>query len=295
MKRLPFGTVLLALLLAFPMITMAQVNVRLDIAMPSPIAFAGPPVLVVIPGTYIYVVPDVSEDLYFYNGWWWRFWNGRWYRSRYYDSGWIYYDRVPVFYQRVPTGWRNYYHEHRWEGREWNYQRIPYEHLQHNWSGWQKSKYWEYQQSWGVRGFQPHPASQNLQPAPPPDKSFNRDIRPPHEIKPISGPPPSNEAKVLKRPEREIEAQRTRELQREKQFTGIDKPGPGSKEIKIQKKYEKEGEPIRPRPVYREPPPAHSVKVEHREIKETRVVKPPPKPIPPEVKNPEKHKVEDKR
>ena len=44
----------------------------------------------------VYVVPDVEVDLFFWNGWWWRPWEGRWCRSRYYDRDWGYYDRVPV-------------------------------------------------------------------------------------------------------------------------------------------------------------------------------------------------------
>jgi len=285
MEKIPWGILIMAFIAAFPLTTMAQVNVRVDIDMPAPIVFAAPPELVVIPGTYVYVVPDFAEDLYFYNGWWWRFWNGRWYRSRYYDAGWIYYDRVPSFYPRVSPYWRNYYHEHRWEGREWNYQRIPYEHLQRNWGGWERSKYWEYQQTWGVRGFQPHPAS-NIQPPPPPpptNKPVNRDFRPPNEIKPIYGPPPGDEARVIKRREKEMDGQRYRDLQREKQLTVVEKQGPGPvpKDIKVQKKFEKEGDSFHGKPIVRESPPP---KVERREIKEAHVVKPPPKPVPHEVK-----------
>jgi hypothetical protein len=274
----------MAFLMAFPMAALAQVNVRVDIAAPAPILFAGPPELVVIPGTYVYVVPDLAEDLYFYNGWWWRFWNGRWFRSRYYDSGWIYYDRVPVFYSQVSPYWRNYYHEHRWKGREWNYQRIPYEHLQRNWGGWERSKYWEYQQSWGVRGFQPHPATANIQPPPPPppaNKAVNRDFRPPNELKPMVGSPPLDEARVIKRREKEMEAQRYRELPREKQLTAVEKPGPAPRDIKVQRKFEKEGDPVHLKPAYRDAPPP---KVERREIREAHAVKPPPKPVPHEVK-----------
>lgn len=41
-----------------------------------------------IPETYVYAVPDVDFDIFFYGGWWWRPLGGRWYRSRYYDRGW---------------------------------------------------------------------------------------------------------------------------------------------------------------------------------------------------------------
>ncbi len=155
MKRLFFGTLLLALVIVVPLPTMAGVDVSISIGLPPPIVFAAPPEVVVIPETYVYVVPDVAVDIFFYNGWWWRPWQGRWYRSRDYNSGWVYYQRVPSFYRRIPSGWRNDYHDHRWGGHQWNHQRIPHRQLQQNWRGWEKNRHWEKQQTWGVQGLQP--------------------------------------------------------------------------------------------------------------------------------------------
>ena len=152
MKKLLIQTMLLAFVLAFPVPTLAEVNVSVNIPLPPLIVFASPPEVVVIPETYVYVVPDFHDDIYFYNGWWWRPWEGRWYRSRNYNSGWVYYQRVPSFYRRVPSGWRNDYRDHRWGGRPWNYQRIPHQEVKQNWSGWQKDNHWEKQQTWGVQG-----------------------------------------------------------------------------------------------------------------------------------------------
>jgi hypothetical protein len=160
MKKLLIGTILLSLVLVFPVPTMAEVNVGINIPLPPLIVFAAPPEMVVIPETYVYVVPDSGADIYFYNGWWWRPWEGRWYRSRNYNSGWVYYRRVPSFYTRVPSGWRNDYREHRWGGQPWNYQRIPHQQLKQNWGNWQKSKHWEKQQTWGVQGLKPRTRSQ---------------------------------------------------------------------------------------------------------------------------------------
>ena len=153
MKKLLFGTLLLtsALFVAIP--TTAAVNV--NIALPPPIVFAAPPVLIVLPETYVYVAPDVGADIFFYNGWWWRPWEGRWYRSRYYNEGWAYYNRVPSFYARIPSSWRNDYRDHRWNGYEWNYQRIPHQQVQKNWKSWEQNRYWEKQQTWGVQGLPP--------------------------------------------------------------------------------------------------------------------------------------------
>jgi hypothetical protein len=160
MKKLLLGSIFLTLVFVFPVSTMAGVNVGINIGLPPPIVFATPPEMIVIPETYVYAVPDVAAEIYFYNGWWWRPWEGRWYRSRRYDSGWVYYKRVPSFYGRIPPGWRNDYRDHRWGGRPWNYQRIPHRQVQRNWSTWQKNRHWEKQQTWGVQGLKPRTQSQ---------------------------------------------------------------------------------------------------------------------------------------
>jgi hypothetical protein len=159
MKKLLFGTILLALVLVFPIPTMARVAVGISISLPPPIVFAAPPVLIVLPETYVYAVPDLDVDIFFYNGWWWRPWEGRWYRSRNYNSGWGYYRYVPSFYRGIPSGWRNDYREHRWRGHQWNYQRIPHQQVQRNWRNWEKSRHWEKQSTWGVQGLKPRTRS----------------------------------------------------------------------------------------------------------------------------------------
>jgi hypothetical protein len=103
-KKLFWGSLLLVLVLAIPFRTRAGVDVHVTIALPPPIVFGAPPELIVLPETYVYVVPDVDADIFFSNGWWWRPWEGRWYRSRYYDTGWAYYQRVPSFYAGIPPG-----------------------------------------------------------------------------------------------------------------------------------------------------------------------------------------------
>jgi hypothetical protein len=160
MGKLIWGKLLLALLLVSPTPMMAKADVGISVSLPPLIVFAAPPVVVVIPETYVYAVPDLDVDIFFYNGWWWRPWDGRWYRSRHYDSGWVYYQRVPSFYGGIPSGWRNDYRDHRWGGHQWNYQRIPHQQLQRNWSNWEKNRHWEKQQTWGVKGLKPGKRSQ---------------------------------------------------------------------------------------------------------------------------------------
>jgi hypothetical protein len=159
MKKLLCRTMLLAFLLTFSVPTMAGVDVGVSISLPPLIVFASPPEVIVIPETYVYVVPGSNADIYFYNGWWWRPWEGRWYRSRHYDSGWGYYQRVPSFYRSVPPGWRNDYRDHRWGGQPWNYKPIPHQQVERNWSNWKKNNHWEKQETWGVEGLKPRAQS----------------------------------------------------------------------------------------------------------------------------------------
>jgi len=160
MKKLIFGTMLLALVIVVPIQTMAQVNIGISFPLPPPIVFAAPPELIVLPDTYVYVAPDIDVDFYFWKGWWWRFWEGRWYRSRYYNRGWSYYNNVPSFYFDVDPGWRGYYRYHNWHGHRWNYERIPGRRLQQNWSTWQKDRHWERRRTWGVQSYKPRPQQQ---------------------------------------------------------------------------------------------------------------------------------------
>src|SRR5660397_204435 len=100
MKKLLIRTILLSFVLLFPVPSMAGVDVGINISLPPLIVFAAPPEVVVIPETNVYAVPDLDVDIFFYNGWWWRPWEGRWYRSRNYSSGWGYY-RSAVSYTHL--------------------------------------------------------------------------------------------------------------------------------------------------------------------------------------------------
>lgn len=154
MKKLIFKIFFLTLAVFAPVSAMAGVSVHIDIPLPPPIIFPAPPELVVIPETEVYVVPEVQDDIFFYDGWWWRPWQGRWYRSHYYDRGWAYYQHEPYFHRHIPPGWRNDYRNHYWKGYRWDYRRIPHPEVQRNWNGWKRDRHWE-QQRWGVRGLPP--------------------------------------------------------------------------------------------------------------------------------------------
>ncbi len=153
MKKFLCRMIFLALVVFMPVSAMADVdvNIGINIPLPPPIVFPAPPEVIVIPETYIYAVPDIDADIFFYGGWWWRPWEGRWYRSRYYDRGWSYYNRVPSFYREVPPGWKKDYRDRRWKGYEWDQRRIPYGEAKKNWRGWKKDHYWEKENRWGVK------------------------------------------------------------------------------------------------------------------------------------------------
>ena len=155
----------MSLTLVFPLPGRAGVDVGISISLPQPIVFVAPPALIVLPETYIYVVPGIEEEIFFYNGWWWRPWEGRWYRSRNYDSGWNRYQKTPSFYRQIPRDWRNDYREHRWKGNQWDHREIPHHQVQKNWDSWQKNKHWEKQSTWGVKGLRHQKPSQKQNPS----------------------------------------------------------------------------------------------------------------------------------
>jgi hypothetical protein len=161
MKKVLFATMLLALVIVVPLPVMAQVGISVNIGLPPPIAFAEPPAVIVIPDAPdVYVVPGIDVDLFFWNGWWWRPWQGGWYRSRYYNRGWGYYGYVPSFYYDVDPGWRGYYRDRNWYGHPWHYERIDHQRLHRNWQTWHNNRHWERQQTWGVQNYQPRPQQQ---------------------------------------------------------------------------------------------------------------------------------------
>ena len=161
MKKAALRTILLVAMLVAPIPAVAQVSISVGVPLPPPIVFQAPPSVIVLPDTPdVYAVPDIDVDLFFYNGWWWRLWEGRWYRSHSYDRGWAFFDHVPKFYFDVDPGWRGYYGDHKWFGHAWNYERIPNGQLQKNWQSWHSNGYWQRQRTYGVKGYQPRPQQQ---------------------------------------------------------------------------------------------------------------------------------------
>lgn len=164
MKKLVFAAIFFLLMSISTAPATAAVDISIGISLPPVIAFAAPPYLVVLPDTSdVYVIPEIDVDIFFWNGWWWRPWEGRWYRSHYYDRGWVYYHAVPRFYFDVDPGWRRYYVERRWYGHPWYYERIPHHQLQQNWKGWRNNRYWERKKTWDVHDYKPRTQQQRYE------------------------------------------------------------------------------------------------------------------------------------
>ncbi|HEX2768386.1 MAG TPA: hypothetical protein VHN12_03820 [Geobacteraceae bacterium] len=99
--------------------------------------FAAPPDMVVIPGTYVYMVPDIDVDVLFYQDYWWRPYEGHWYSSQDYNGQWSYVEpgRIPSGLRALPQDYR-----HRLSP---GYKRISHGDVKRNWKQWEKEKHWD--------------------------------------------------------------------------------------------------------------------------------------------------------
>lgn len=115
-------------------------RIDITIALP-PVVFSSPPPLVVIPGTYAYFAPGADADILFYQGYWYRPYEGRWFRAAAYNGPWvgIAVDSVPPVLLEIPPDFR-----HVWHGRP----HIPYGDFDRHWKKWEKDHYWEKDRQW---------------------------------------------------------------------------------------------------------------------------------------------------
>src|SRR6266498_1759269 len=112
MKRLIMSvSAVFFLLLAMPNagiaidIDIGGVDIR--IGSPPPIEITEPPELLPIPGRYVYFVPDIDEDIFFYRGRWYRPHKGRWFRSESYNGPWEHIRKVPPALIDLPSDYRD--------------------------------------------------------------------------------------------------------------------------------------------------------------------------------------------
>ena len=141
-KKLGFlvAVALLLVFAGFPSQGNAGVNVSVGINLPA-FRFPVPPPMVVIPGTYAYFAPEADVDIVFYEGFWYRPYEGRWFRSRGYNGPWGYIatPRVPHVLMELPHDYRHAYREH---------PRIDHRDFNRHWRSWERNKYWEKDERW---------------------------------------------------------------------------------------------------------------------------------------------------
>ena len=232
MKKLLLGTISLALASMVSIPAMAGVKISVGIALPPAIVFQAPPDVIVLPDTNdVYAVPNINVDLFFWNGWWWRLWEGRWYRSHYYDRGWAHYNNVPSFYFDVDPGWRRYYRDRDWHGHRWEYERIPNGRLQQNWRSWHKSRHWERQRTWGVRNYKPRPQKQR--------QELRRQRQEQYQKRP-EVQRHQQQIREQQRQSRQRQPRRQEQMQKQRSKTREKQRPVGSQQKKSQKKPERE-------------------------------------------------------
>lgn len=108
----------LACALALPCLAEAQASVQLRLDLPVVL----PQLVVVSPG--VQVVPDVEEEVFFVDSWYWVRHDGGWYRARSPRGGWVYMQPryVPARLVQVPPGKYKRYHPGKGHGAPARYE-----------------------------------------------------------------------------------------------------------------------------------------------------------------------------
>lgn len=93
------------------------------------------PRLVPVPGYPVYYAPNVNQNYFFYDGYYWLFYNDNWYSSQWYNGPWslVPPDYVPLYVLRVPV---RYYHHRPAYFRGWAMNDAPHwdQHWGRSWS-----------------------------------------------------------------------------------------------------------------------------------------------------------------
>jgi hypothetical protein len=154
MSKKSFGVWVLSVILGgltcFGAMTNSIAGVNIDIGTPSlnisigtppPVVIQSPPPMAVIPGTYVYIAPNVGVDILFYHGHWYRPHEGRWFSAPSYKGPWVHVApaRVPRAILKLPPGYRKLPPGH---------QRISYQQVKGNWEKWEREKHWHQDKDW---------------------------------------------------------------------------------------------------------------------------------------------------
>jgi hypothetical protein len=147
MRNRMFVTILVGMMLLVSMgysnraVAEVKINVGINVPPPPPLVIPAPPPVVVIPHTYVYFPPEVKAEILFYHGYWYRPYEGHWYRARGYNGPWGYLApaSVPRVLIELPPDYRHVYPGHR---------PIPYGEYKKNWRRWERDRYWERDKHW---------------------------------------------------------------------------------------------------------------------------------------------------
>jgi hypothetical protein len=111
-----------------------------ELAAPPPLEFTSEPELAVVPSEqypdqYAYVVPDV-EDVYVYQGMWYRNYNGVWFRATAYNGVWlpVSLTLIPPVIISIPVGYALVVPS--------DFERVPWNRYNVHWREWEKRHHW---------------------------------------------------------------------------------------------------------------------------------------------------------
>jgi len=90
-----------------------SVGINIGVPAPPPVVIAGPPQVVIVPGSTVYYAPNVDFNLFVYQGRYYRFHDGHWFMATSHRGPWTFVVRdkmpqpvlaVPVTYYKIPPG-----------------------------------------------------------------------------------------------------------------------------------------------------------------------------------------------
>ena len=117
-----------AVFFVFSVTAYAEININIGVSIPGvTVTEQSEPSVIILPDTPdVYAVPDADVDIYFWNGFWWKITNGKWYKSQKYNSNWVIIGGAPSFYHSVNPHWRKNYSRGEWNGRPWKPEKVKH-------------------------------------------------------------------------------------------------------------------------------------------------------------------------
>jgi hypothetical protein len=129
-------TIVIMIFMMTPTNSTAEINVSVGVSLPG-LVIPAPPYMAVVPGTYVYYPSEVSADIFFYHGHWYRPHHESWFIANGYNGPWR-----SVATGHVPRAVINVPHAYR-EMRPRN-DRIAHNDMRKNWRGWERERHWDH-------------------------------------------------------------------------------------------------------------------------------------------------------